>query len=60
MAKSLPREVKVGFRVAMASQPFHTFVVEVMCDRYELFELALKRQNSELCFKIQNPKTQLR
>ncbi len=24
MVKSLPRKVKVGFRVAMASQPFYT------------------------------------
>ena len=26
MTKSLPRKVKVGFRVAMASQPFNTLV----------------------------------
>ena len=46
MAKSLPRKVKVGFRVAMASQPF-IFVCVLQLIPQDLTLEALKKPSSD-------------
>ena len=45
MAKSLPRKVKVGFRLAMASQPFH--VVVIFADIYYVGEMEKEEEKDD-------------